>query len=160
MMRSASLVSFVLLAIAGAVALAAEEPSPPSAAPVPAVAPVPVAAPKPPVPSAAPAPAPKPVVAVEKPKLAEKPAEKPAVPSPASPPAEPERSGDMPMSRETKPGAEPAVALNGIGAYTWPAFSFAMLILGFVAGYAWRHHVSRHKLGGMTVRIGTWRGTP
>jgi hypothetical protein len=38
--------------------------------------------------------------------------------------------------------------------------SFAMLIIGFAAGFLGRHFLSRHKLGGMTVRIGTWRGIP
>ncbi len=40
------------------------------------------------------------------------------------------------------------------------ALSFAMLIIGIVAGFLGRHFLSRHKLGGMTVRIGTWRGIP
>lgn len=38
--------------------------------------------------------------------------------------------------------------------------SFAMLIIGIAAGFLGRHFLSRHKLGGMTVRIGTWRGIP
>lgn len=38
--------------------------------------------------------------------------------------------------------------------------AFAMLILGIGAGFLGRHLMSRHKLGGMTVRIGTWRGIP
>lgn len=40
------------------------------------------------------------------------------------------------------------------------ALAFAMLILGIAAGFLGRHLMSRHKLGGMTVRIGTWRGIP
>lgn len=148
MKRSVVLVSIVFLMLAGVVARA-EEASPAPAAVTPAAAPV--AAPKPPAP-AAPA-------AVPKPAAAEK--EKPAAAQPpASSPAEPERSGDMPLGREAKTVAGPAVVTDGLAGYLWPAFSFAMLIAGFAAGYFWRHHVSRQKLGGMTVRIGTWRGTP
>jgi|GEM_PF-3271497 len=40
------------------------------------------------------------------------------------------------------------------------ALSFAMLIIGIAVGFLWRHLMSRHKLGGMSVRIGTWRGIP
>ena len=40
------------------------------------------------------------------------------------------------------------------------ALAFAMLILGAAAGFIGRHLMSRHKLGGMTVRVGTWRGIP
>jgi hypothetical protein len=40
------------------------------------------------------------------------------------------------------------------------ALSFAMLIIGIAAGFIGRHLMSRHKLGGMSVRIGTWRGIP
>ncbi len=141
-----SVSTIVFLTFAGAAVQAEEVVNPPPAA-------APVVAPKPPAPVVVPAAAPKPVV-VPKPVPAEKEQKPAAVPPPASPPAnipEPMHSGDMPVARETK------AASTG---YAWPAFSFAMLIVGFVAGYFWRHHVSRHKLGGMTVRIGTWRGTP
>lgn len=153
MKRSVFLVSAVFQMLAGNAVLAAEEGAAPSAVVVPAT--TPAAAPKPPVPPAAPVVVPKPVP-VEK----EKPA---AAQPPASPPIgtpEPTHSGDLPAGRDTKTVAGPAIAPDGLAGYLWPAFSFAMLIVGFAAGYFWRHHVSRQKLGGMTVRIGTWRGTP
>ena len=57
------------------------------------------------------------------------------------------------------------VAVSPEGAGVWYSFgclalSFAMLIIGVAVGFVWRHLMSRRKLGGMTVRIGTWRGIP
>lgn len=159
MMRSVSFLSIAILMMTVIAPSLAEEGAPAPAAataPAPIPAPAPVAAPKPPaVPTATPKPAP-----VERPKPVEAPKPQAAPPAPVSPAAEPERSGDMPPAHETKATAEPGAATNGLGAYLWPVFSFAMLVVGFVAGYFWRHQTSRRKLGGMTVRIGTWRGTP
>jgi hypothetical protein len=101
---------------------------------------------------------------VEKPKPAEKPrvaadSVQPPVVT-ASKPVEPPAPAAVPA---------PAPANNGIAkqgeasagySFGCLALSFAMLILGVAAGFLGRHLMSRHKLGGMTVRIGTWRGIP
>lgn len=97
---------------------------------------------------------------VEKPKPAEKPralAENPnpvetAAPKPVAKPAEP-----------PAPAAPATAVPDAAGAgcvFACLALAFAMLLIGVAAGFVWRHLMSRHKLGGMTVRIGTWRGIP
>lgn len=107
---------------------------------------------------------------VERPKLVEKPkaAERPQ----ASPPT----SESVPQAAPTAPvkptevqqssavlasPASSAPAASSV-AYLPPCWvvAFAMLILGIAVGFLGRHLMSRHKLGGMTVRIGTWRGIP
>ena len=108
-------------------------------------------------------------ILIEKPKPAErpKPVEKPrpAVESTQPPDVTPAKS------TEPAPAADPAPvpADNGTASqgeanagYSFGclALSFAMLIIGIAAGFLGRHFLSRHKLGGMTVRIGTWRGIP
>jgi len=103
---------------------------------------------------------------VERPKLVEKPkpVEKPrsAVESfrapedvpvkPFEPPAPAAVPADMGTARQGE--AHTGYSLGCLG------LSFAMLIIGIAAGFLGRHFLSRHKLGGMTVRIGTWRGIP
>lgn len=103
---------------------------------------------------------------VEKPKPAEKPralAENTspvenAAPKPVAKPAE------SPAPIVTPTVAAPATAAPGAagGGYSFAclALAFAMLIIGVAAGFVWRHLMSRRKLGGMSVRIGTWRGIP
>lgn len=103
--------------------------------------------------------------AVEKPKIVEKPkpVEKPrleidsAGPSVSSPtlPTPAKAIEPTPPSPVSTPG--PGLGCNSFGCM---ALAFAMLILGIGVGFLGRHFMSRHKLGGMTVRIGTWRGIP
>jgi len=107
----------------------------------------------------------------EKPKLVElpKPVEKPrpvvtkdvrtAVVEPGKP--------KEPASPAAAPAAEPgetamATQEKKSAGYSFSclALAFAMLLIGIAAGFLWRHLMSRRKLGGMTVRIGTWRGIP
>lgn len=65
-------------------------------------------------------------------------------PSPAEPAAAPE-------------SAEPEPAVKN-GPFRvnllWIAISFAMLVIGFVAGVAWLRERTRRKLGGMHIRVG------
>ena len=112
---------------------------------------------------AAPVERPKPV---EKPRPIEKPKpiEKPQV--------EPENTGFIPNSTLPTPAkavetgapvlvSAPSTSSGGSNySFGCLALAFAMLILGIGAGFLGRHLMSRHKLGGMTVRIGTWRGIP
>jgi hypothetical protein len=107
------------------------------------------------------------VVPAEKPKLAEKPQPAERRPAPAAvaraveprpeKPAEPQPSPPAAATVANSEAAKPEAGSSSIGCW---AVSFAMLIVGFVAGFLGRHYVSRRKLGGMTVRIGTWRGIP
>ena len=113
-----------------------------------------------------------PVAPVERPKPVEKPRpiEKP---KPIEKPrAEPENTGFIPNptlptpAKVVETGAPVLVntpsTSSGRSNYSFGclALAFAMLILGIGAGFLGRHLMSRHKLGGMTVRIGTWRGIP
>lgn len=76
-------------------------------------------------------------------------------------PAEaPPLPGSLPVEPPAQTPATPAVKPSGAFSFGCIAFSFAMLIVGIVAGFSWRHLASRRKLGGMHVRIGTWRGIP
>lgn len=127
-----------------------------------------------PAPEGAAAPAPPAVVppvrvVPEKPKPPEKPRAdlgkaRPAEIAPAAPvvsPVEPPPPVAVPEPANPMKGAPaPADEANGGFAFACVALSFAMLIIGFAAGFIARHYWSRHKLGGMTVRIGTWRGVP
>jgi hypothetical protein len=97
---------------------------------------------------------------VEKPKPAEKPRAltentNPAETAPPKPAAKPVETPAPAAPATTDPG----VASAGYS-FGCLALSFAMLIIGIAAGFVWRHLMSRRKLGGMTVRIGTWRGIP
>jgi uncharacterized membrane protein len=101
---------------------------------------------------------------VEKPKPADKPrvaaenARPPEVtPSPAIEPPAP-AAVPAPAAADNNP-ATPGETSAGYS-FGCVTLSFAMLIIGFAAGFLGRHFLSRHKLGGMTVRIGTWRGIP
>lgn len=117
-----------------------------------------------------------PTLPVERPKPPEKPkAEKPRPvekprsementgsqpnPVPASvKPAETVAPAGAPLTSAVTP---PAPTTGRVGySFSCLALAFAMLILGIAAGFLGRHLMSRHKLGGMTVRIGTWRGIP
>ena len=136
----------MLLTLAGTAAAQSPDPAtaPPPAAtvPPPVVAPAPVVTPKP----VEKPPAPKPVVPAKPAKPATEPAV--AVPPPAASPA----------------SAAPTDSAVSVGNDCQPLSiwltGFAMLLIGFAAGFIARHLVSRRKLGGMTVRIGTWRGIP
>jgi len=97
-----------------------------------------------------PAPKPRPAVEAKKPEVPAKPA--PVVT--AKPPAELENL-PTPAPAASTGGTAPAATSLGC----W-GLAFAMLIVGFAAGFFWRHQMSRRKLGGMSVRIGTWRGIP
>lgn len=104
-------------------------------------------------------------VVIEKPKPVEKP--KPAIVKDVPPPnVVPSKASEPPA-----PAAVPEPAPDMTGAarqgettagYSFGCLilAFAMLIIGVAIGFLWRHLMSRHKLGGMTVRIGTWRGIP
>ena len=112
----------------------------------------------------------------EKPKPAErpKPVEKPRPVEKPHATVEISRPQEMMPSKPIEPPAPaampaPAPADNGTtrqgeasAGYSFGclALSFAMLIIGIAAGFIGRHLMSRHKLGGMSVRIGTWRGIP
>lgn len=100
-----------------------------------------------PRPAAKPIEKPRPAVEVEKTEIPAKPA-----PVAAAKP-EPEKS----QAPVAPPIGGTAPASTSFG--TW-GLAFAMLIVGFAAGFFWRHQMSRRKLGGMSVRIGTWRGIP
>ncbi len=106
---------------------------------------------------------------VERPKPAEKPkpVDKPriAAENPQPPETAPARTVESPA-----PSAAPALDGHGTSTRADEAgagysfgclgLAFAMLIIGIAGGFLGRHFLSRHKLGGMTVRIGTWRGIP
>lgn len=110
---------------------------------------------------------------VEKPKPAEPPrAVAPEKPKPAI--AEPPKAAASSLSPEPPSTHEQSAPANEIAPAQPPAvagepagrslacwiFSFAMLVVGFAAGFVARHLWTRRQLGGMTVRIGTWRGIP
>ena len=123
-----------------------EKPAPP-----PATAPVVVEKPRP----------------IEPPKTAEAPRPVVVKPQPVPPPppvaAKPEEASVPPAPVEPAPQPEVAAAATAAGGgFTVGCglLAFAMLIIGFAAGFIGRHFWSRRQLGGMTVRIGTWRGIP
>jgi hypothetical protein len=119
----------------------AADPAVPAPAEVP-VAPAPVVAP-----------APRPVVEAPKPVERPKPVEKPRPVVEAPKAAEPAAPAPA-VSTDTPVAAASSYSLGCL------ALAFAMLVTGFAAGFIARHLVSRRQLGGMTVRIGTWRGIP
>lgn len=125
---------------------ALEQPPPPATAPVvvekprPVEPPKPVAKPRPVVEQ----PAPPPLPAAAKPEEAPVPPPVPVEPAPQSEVA----------------AAAAATAAGGGFTVGCGLLAFAMLIVGFAAGFVGRHFWSRRQLGGMTVRIGTWRGIP
>lgn len=126
---------------------ALEQPVPP-----PATAPVVVEKPRP----------------VEPPKPVAKPRPVVEQPAPVPPPlpvaAKPEEA-PVPPPMPVEPASQPEVAVAATAAggglsVGCGLLAFAMLIIGFAAGFVGRHFWSRRQLGGMTVRIGTWRGIP
>lgn len=103
---------------------------------------------------------------VERPRPAAKPIEKPRpvvegekteVPVKPTPVAAAKPEPEKPQAPVVPPTGGAASAPTSFGCW---GLAFAMLIVGFVAGFFWRHQMSRRKLGGMSVRIGTWRGIP
>lgn len=96
---------------------------------------------------------------LEKPKPIEKPRSVEAPPRPESTGVKP---SEIPISSAPVPNsaASPVQAVRQEASFPCIALAFAMLILGAAAGFIGRHLMSRHKLGGMTVRVGTWRGIP
>jgi len=102
-----------------------------------------------PRPAAKPVPKPRPVAEAQNPEVPARPA-----PVAAAKPAEPDKP-PAPVPVVSTGGTASAAAALGC----W-GLAFAMLIVGFAAGFFWRHQMSRRKLGGMSVRIGTWRGIP
>ena len=131
-------------ATTGTAAPALEQPAVPPAPPPMAVEkPKPVEPPKP-------VERPRPVVEKSKPALPPPVESKSEEPPPPVTPAEPEPKTE---------GAPEAATGGGFSPGCW-LLSFAMLIIGFAAGFIGRHVWSRRQLGGMTVRIGTWRGIP
>lgn len=115
-----------------------------------------------------------PVVPIDKPKPLEKPkpVEKPKTAE--KPRAESENTGSVSTPAFSVPAKTvetvapvsvpaPIPAVSGPASsysFSCVALAFAMLIVGIGVGFLGRHLMSRHKLGGMTVRIGTWRGIP
>ena len=114
-----------------------------------------VEAPSPPVERAKPA---------EKPTLEKsKPIEKPrVVETPSKPETTTAKAAETPVLGAPVPNPPSSVptAVQPDVSFPCMALAFAMLILGAAAGFIGRHLMSRHKLGGMTVRVGTWRGIP
>jgi hypothetical protein len=106
------------------------------------------------LPAATPGVVPRPVAEAPKPAEKLKPMEKPR------PTVETPKT--MEPAVPTATTESPVVSSTEVGGYSLGclALAFAMLIAGFAAGFVARHLVSRRKLGGMTVRIGTWRGIP
>ena len=165
------LISLLCLALAAPLVAIAADPEPVAAPetsapestvttpePPPPAKPKPV--PKPHVnskPAAAPTPAPAPLKPAEKPPAAEAAAGHTSNNGANQPVVAPAPPAVTPPAPATADVGSPAATGRSIGCL---ALSFAMLILGFVAGFVGRHLLSRHKLGGMTVRIGTWRGIP
>jgi hypothetical protein len=103
----------------------------------------------------------------EKPVEKPKPVDKPRLAAENVRPPEVTPSQAIEPSALAAPAPAPADSNLATPAETSPGYSFgcvtlsfAMLIIGFAAGFLGRHFLSRHKLGGMTVRIGTWRGIP
>lgn len=164
-------ISMLCLALAAPLVARAADPEPVAPAetsvPPPESTVTPAAPPAVAPPPAKPKPAPKPRV-TSKPAAAVAPAPEP--PKPAE--KLPEAAARSDNGGVNQPGVTPAPAVvspsaadAGSSAATGRsigclALSFAMLILGFIGGFVGRHLLSRHKLGGMTVRIGTWRGIP
>lgn len=109
----------------------------------------------PPPPATAPVVVEKPRSVVVKPQL---------VPPPPPVPAKPEEAPvPPPVPVEPAPQPEVAAAATAAGgglSVGCGLLAFAMLIVGVAAGFVGRHFWSRRQLGGMTVRIGTWRGIP
>jgi len=85
-------------------------------------------------------------------KLADKTAqlEKTAV-EPVAPAAEPATAAGH--AADQRAAAEPTGQDGSWFSPGWLAFSFAMLIVGFLAGVVWLREVNRRKLGGMYLRI-------
>lgn len=135
-----------LMLVPFALSAQAQEPAttPPTVTPVPAE----VASPEPAIDRPAP-------VAKPRPPAPPRPVEKPRISEP--PPAEPAATRVTEPPGEAAATASPATAGPGVAGWL---LAFAMLIVGFAAGFAARHFWSRHQLGGMQVRIGTWRGIP
>lgn len=105
---------------------------------------------------------------IERPRPAVKPVPKPRPVAEAQNPEVPVRSAPVAAAKSAEPEKPPVpvpvVSTGGTAAPVaalgcW-SLAFAMLIVGFAAGFFWRHQMSRRKLGGMSVRIGTWRGIP
>lgn len=96
---------------------------------------------------------------LEKPKPIEKPR---SVEAPPRPEATGAKVPETPISSAPVPNSAtpPIQAVRQEVSFPCIALAFAMLILGAAAGFIGRHLMSRHKLGGMTVRVGTWRGIP
>lgn len=67
------------------------------------------------------------------------------------PPADTAHS-EAPASDARPPLPSPCTEAGGFS-YGWLALSFAMLILGFIAGVMWLRERNRKKLGGMYLRI-------
>ena len=79
---------------------------------------------------------------------------------PIEPPVEPPAPAAMPAPAPADNGTARQGEASAGYSLGCLALSFAMLIIGIAAGFIGRHLMSRHKLGGMSVRIGTWRGIP
>ena len=60
---------------------------------------------------------------------------------------------ETPVAEVSLPLTPSPCAESAAFAYGWLALSFAMLILGFVAGIVWLRERNRKKLGGMYLRI-------
>lgn len=102
---------------------------------------------------------------LEKPKPVERPRPEPQAPSSAANPTSPSPKPIETVAPVSTPAVAPATPAGpstvlGSDSFSCIVLAFAMLLLGMVAGFLGRHLMSRHKLGGMTVRIGTWRGIP
>lgn len=112
-----------------------------------------------------PSPAVEPAKPLEKPALEKpKPIEKPrSVEAPAKPESTGARASEAAVLGMPAPNpvasSIPAAVRQEVS-FPCIALAFAMLTLGAAAGFIGRHLMSRHKLGGMTVRVGTWRGIP
>lgn len=59
---------------------------------------------------------------------------------------------ETPVAEVNTPRPAPRAESAGF-AYGWLALSFAMLIIGFIAGVVWLRERNRRKLGGMYLRI-------
>lgn len=152
----ATLFCCLLLVSAGPLAQAAE-PEPVAPVPAPVETEVVPATPPPerPKPAARPVEKPRPpVVAAPIPPEPVKPAPVEAARSEPARPDNPDKANDT-----APPAGSAASGARSIPLGSW-GLAFAMLLIGFVAGFFWRHQMSRRKLGGMSVRIGTWRGIP
>lgn len=102
---------------------------------------------------------------LEKPKPVERPRPEPQTPSSAVTPTSPSPKPIETVAPARAPVVVPTTSagpptVRGSDSFGCIVLAFAMLLIGIVAGFLGRHLMSRHKLGGMTVRIGTWRGIP